>query len=265
MNPDPESSSTGGLPPEFSQLKRPKIVISTFRSEFGLVIGVLWTVFSCLCMLIGLGLFVKSNVDYDRLSKAGKPAQATITRLWVEENEDSTTYHISYHFTGLSKGSPASFTDDKIISLELYETLKVGQGIDILYDPANPGLSALRSQFDRPSVIIPFVFCGMGGFAVVFGLVMTFVINKTRKNLNLLQIRHRTAQAVLYDRWEGLNSEGDATYNVAIAFKVPAAQAGEQIITHAEENKKLYKMRRTGDVLIVHYLPENPSVCRIIE
>ncbi len=100
---------------------------------------------------------------------------------------------------------------------------------------------------------------GLGGLFVLIGLGMLYGGLKAQGHLQELRSQGRQARAFIFDRWQDKDSDGDPTYFVAFAFTV-----GQQIITHAEQNSKLFQKYRIGDTVTVRYIPNQPTICQVL-
>ena len=72
------------------------------------------------------------------------------------------------------------------------------------------------------------------------------------------------AQAVIFDRWEKIDSEG-ITYYVAYAFKVSSPETGKKIISNAQQSIQAYKKLKIGEKVRVRFLPDNPQICQMTD
>jgi hypothetical protein len=258
--PAPAAADAAPLPPEYSRLKRPKP--SGPREAVGciLLFGLMWTLFSAIFPVVGIGIFVNEQRDYNRLSQEGVTVRGTITALEIDDSGDSTSYYVSYQFTASLNGDPTQVNARESVSSSFYNDLETGQKIDVLYAASDPNLSALKAEFGPPNVWFSLIFVGMGSWFVLIGLGMMYSGVKTMSELNRLRFLGRQVQAIVFDRWQDRDSEGDVTYFVAYAFKVGPSQ---QIVTAAEQNSKLYQKYRIGDIVTVRYVPSQPTICQV--
>jgi hypothetical protein len=217
----------------------------------------IWTLFSSIFVIAGVGFFFNEQNVYTRLSKEGLPATATITQLEVDDSGDSTSYLVYYQFRAPVNGDLSRFEDHESVSSSLYSSLTVEQQIEILYAASDPSLSAIKAEFGPPSIWFSLAFVGMGGLFVLIGLGLLYSAVRGMYQSNLLRSDGQPARAYVFDRWTDTDSDGDTTYFVAFAFKTSSGQ----LISHAEQNQKLYQKYQVGDSLEVRYLPNTPSVC----
>jgi len=222
----------------------------------------LWTIFSAFFMVFGVGGFIKESNEYNRLSTEGVSASAAVTQLRVDDSGDSTSYYVHYQYTGLVSGDPTRFDASDSISSSLYRSLKVGQAIEIIYAASDPALSAVQTEFGPPNLLLNLGVAGIAGLFILIGLVLLYTGSKTMNQLSQLRAHGRQTEAVVFDRWKEKDSDGDPTYLVAFAFKVPTPNGGQRVISHAEQNVSLYKKYNIGDAFTIRYLPEDPSVCQ---
>jgi len=246
-----------GLPPEFRRLNRPKVSPSLESSGCGLVFGLFWTLFSAIFVVAGLGFYISGIQEYNRLTREGIPAWATITELEIDDSGDSTSYYVHYQYRARVQGDLTRFEDQDSVSGSFYRSLQVGQQVEILYAESDPALTAIKAEFEPPSLLFSLIFSGMGSLFVLIGLALMYGALKAQSQLRALRARGRQAQAFIFDRWKDKDSDGDSTYFVAFAFKVDS-----QTITRAEQNKVLYDKYQVGDSLTVRYLPDDPNTCQ---
>ncbi len=247
-----------GLPPEFRRLNRPKVSPSLESSGCSLVFGLFWTLFSAIFVVVGLGFYISGLQEYNRLTREGIPAPATITELEIDDSGDSTSYYAYYQYRARVQGDLARFEDHDSVSGSFYRSLQVGQQVEILYAKSDPALTAIKAEFEPPSLLFSLIFSGMGGLFVLIGLALMYGALKAQAQLRALRDRGRQAQAFVFDCWKDKDSDGDDTYFIAFAFRVDF-----QTITRAEQNKALYEKYQVGDSLTVRYLPDDPFVCQV--
>lgn len=255
------------LPAEYSQLKRPRpssplYASGAFSSGCSLIFAVVWILFSAIFPLIGLGTLITDFSNYNRLLREGLPAQATVTKLDVDDSGDSNTYYVYYQFRAMANNEFSQFELSKSIPSSLYDNLEVGQKINILYAASDPTLTAVKSEFGPPNPFSSLSFIGIGSLFVLIGIWMLYQGLSTLKNLNLLRLQGRQTLATIFDRWQDKDSDGNSLYFVAFVFKVSSLTGERQIITHAEQNKDLYNKYQIGQTCVVRYLPTNPYICQ---
>jgi len=256
----PAPAAAALLPPEYSRLPRPKP--SSPRGGLGclIIFGLGWTLFSIVFVIMGAGSYLNAQNRYHRLSQEGLTVPGVVTGLEIDDSGDSTSYYVSYQFTAAIEGDSTQVKARDSISSELYDRLEKGQAIDVLYAASDPNLSVVKPNFHPPDLILPVVFTGMGGLFVLIGLGIIYVGGKAVSELSELRSRGRQVQGIIFDRWQDKDSDGDPTYFVAYAFKVGAQQ---QIMTHAEQNTKLFHKCRIGDTVAVRYVPDRPTICQV--
>ncbi|MFZ6026818.1 MAG: DUF3592 domain-containing protein [Chloroflexota bacterium] len=258
LTPTPAAASP--LPPEYSRLPRPKP--TGLRESVGciLIFGLIWTLFSAIFPVVGVGVFISEQAKYNQLSREGVTAKGMITELDIDNSGDSTSYYVSYQFTASINGDPTQVQARESVSSSLYNDLETGQKIDVLYAASDPNLSTLKAEFAPPNLLFSLFFVGFGGLFVLFGLGMMYGGVKAMRELNQLRSSGRQVQGIIFDRWQDTDSDGDPTYFVAYAFKVGPAQ---QIVTAAEQNKKLHQKYQIGDSVTVRYVPSQPTICQV--
>jgi hypothetical protein len=222
-----------------------------------MIFGLFWTLFSAIFVVAGIWFYISGYMQYNRLVQEGVPAWAVITKLEIDNSDDSTSYYVYYQFRAKANGDVSRFDDHDSVSSSLYNSLKTGQQIEILYAASDPTTTVIKSELKAPNVLFSLAFSGMGGVFVLIGLAMLYGGIKAQGHLRQLRSQGRQARAFLFDRWRDTDSDGDPTYFVAFAFTVDL-----HIITHAEQNKILYDKYQIGDWLAVRYLPGTPSICQ---
>jgi hypothetical protein len=251
------NSPAQGLPPEFRRLSRPRVSPSLESSGCGLVFGLFWTLFSTVFVIIGLGFTISSQQEYNRLVQEGISVLAEITELEINDSSDSTSYYVHYQYRARVQGDLSRFEDYDRVSASFYRSLQIGQEIEILYAESDPKVTAIKSEFEPPSLLFSLIFSGMSGLFLLIGLAMMYGAFKAQAQLRQLRSQGRQTQGFVFDRWKDKDSDGDSTYFVAFAFKVDF-----EIITRAEQNKILYDKCQIGDSLIVRHLPNDPQICQ---
>jgi hypothetical protein len=243
------------LPPEYSGLPRPK-TIPYLPSSFIVYITLL--IFCVLWIVFSIFHLTYEFTKYQRLTREGEATVATIMTLYQDGGE-SPTCHVSYDFKGPdTQGLLTSFHDRDSVSCSRYSNLTVGQNIEILYAASDPSLSAIKETFGSRWQSI--------GVAAIFLLVGLGLLYYALNSLHLLwqlRVAGQQTQAILFDRWQDKDSEGDVNYRVAYAFKISTPK-GPQIITGAIQNQKLYENYKVGNCLTVCYLPKKPEISWVV-
>jgi hypothetical protein len=243
------------LPTEYARLQRPNPSASLEAPGGGFAFGLAWTIFSAIFLIIGLGLFISESLTYNSLRREGIPITATVTALKTVDNEN---YLVHYQFRAPVNRGLTSFEDVDSVSYELYSTFKVKQPVEILYVISDPSISVIKAEFAPPATLLPLGFAGMGGLFILVGAGILYGAVRGKYYSRLLLSEGQTARAYLFDHWQDKDSDGDPTYFVAYAFKT----SNGQLVSHAEQNKRLYQTYQIGDTLEIRYLLENPSICQ---
>jgi hypothetical protein len=179
-----------------------------------------------------------------------------------EDAEGGVYYSIVYQFKLPINGDPTNFEKHERVPRDFYSSHEKGQTIDILYLPSDPTLSAIKSDFAPPNLILTIILVGAG--ILFFSVALGTLYKGWRQLYNCKRLRNdgRQACAVVFDRWEDKDSEGDSTYFVAIAFKIASSQGEQQTITYAEQNASIYRKYGIGDRVVIWYLPDKPKICQ---
>ncbi len=250
------------LPAELARLQAPKPSQPPEASGCNLFFSLGWTLFSALFLFLGVGMYIRDSIAYNRLSSEGLRAAAIITDLEIRSGDDSDSYYVSYQFPARIQGDTANFQGSDEISSAFFSRLEVGQTIEVLYWPADPSLSAVKAELRPASMTLLLCFGGMGGLFTLIGLVMIFSSFMGIVNTIRLRLGGQVAKGTVFKKWTDTDSEGDTIYYVAYAFKAEIPGKGIQLIPHAEQNKKTYDNVPVGGPLTVRYLPNDPQICQ---
>ncbi|MFZ5881918.1 MAG: DUF3592 domain-containing protein [Chloroflexota bacterium] len=253
-------------PLEWGGLKRPKVQQPLGNSGFMLVLelvfALVWTLFSAIFPVVGVGFYINETNDYRQLSQEGVIVPGIVLEMQIDESSDPTSYDVDYQFTAPVNGDSTRFADSESVSAGYFNTLQVGQQIQVRYAASNPQLSVLEAEFGPPSLVLPIVFGGIGGLFVLIGLVILVSSISGIFYINALRLRGQQTKGIIFDRWQDTDSDGDTTCFVAYCFHADTPK-GEQLITRAEQNRDLYQRCEIGNSVIVRYLPGNPRVCHM--
>lgn len=258
----PSVGEKSQIPLELMGLKRPKVQQPLVSSGCMLVFALFWTLLSAIFPVVGVGFYINETNDYRQLSREGVIVPGVVLEMRIEESSDSISYEVDYQFTAPVNGDPTRFGDSESVSASYFDRLRVGQKIQVRYAASNPELSALEPVFGPPSIVLPLVFGGMGGLFVLIGLAMLVSGISGIFYVNALRLRGQQTQAIIFDRWQDTDSDGDTTYYVAYSFHADTPK-GQRLIARAEQNRDLYKQYEIGDSVIVRYLPGNPHICHV--
>lgn len=174
--PEQERKGPPARPPAYEQdAARPFTSRVTNRSSGCMIpFGMVWTLFSALFVVIGVGTYLADQQQYNLLTREGKTARATLTERYIDEDSEGDTYYVSYRFEVPAQGDLSPVSARQSVSRKLYEGFEVGQTVEVIYAPSDPGVSELKATFGPPQVMLPLCFTGMGGLFVVIGLVMVY-------------------------------------------------------------------------------------------
>jgi len=251
------------LPPELARLQAPKPSQPLEASGCMLFFFLSWTLFSALFLVLGVGMYIRDSIAYNRLSREGIPAAATITNLEIHSGDDSDSYYVSYQFQASIKGDTARFRGSDQVSSSFFSRLKVGQTIEIIYSPADPSISAVKAELRPASMTLLLCFGGLGGLFTLIGLILISSSIMGIVNTNRLRLGGRVTQGIVFKKWTETDSAGDTTYFVAYVFKAEIPGQGVQRIPRAEQNKTVYDKYQVGDSISIRYLPVNPQTCQV--
>jgi DNA-directed RNA polymerase subunit RPC12/RpoP len=259
----PPLPTQDNLPPELACLQAPKPSQPLEASGCTLFFFLVWTLFSAMFLVLGVGTYIRDSSAYHRLSREGITAAAAITNLDFDSGDDSIRYYVYYHFQASIQGDTARFQGSDEVSGAFFSRLEMGQTIEVRYWLADPSLSAVKAELRPPSMTLLLGFGGMGGLFTLIGLAMMSSSIMGIVNTSRLRLGGQVARGIVFKKWTDTDSDGDTIYFVAYAFKAEILGKGVQHISRAEQNKKLYDNVPVGGVLMVRYLPDNPQICRV--
>lgn len=257
----PSFSGHDNLPAELARLQAPKPSQPPEASGCNLFFSLGWTLFSALFLFLGVGMYIRDSIAYNRLSSEGLRTAAIITDLEVRPEDDSDSYYVYYQFLARIQGDTANFQGSDEVGSAFFNRLRVGQTIEVFYWPADPSLSAVKAELKPPSMTLLLCFGGMGGLFTLIGLVMIFSSFMGIVNTIRLRLGGQVARGTVFKKWTETDSDNDTTYFVAFAFRAEIPDKGVLLIPHAEQNKKIYDNVPVGGTLTVRYLPDNPKIC----
>jgi DNA-directed RNA polymerase subunit RPC12/RpoP len=259
------SANKDGLPPEYANLRRPRITSPVGAQGYGIMIfGIFWTLFSLIFLVLGVRSFANQFIQYSRIANEGLAARGIVTKLEIDDSGDSTSYYVYYQFSAAVNGHFTQINARESVPEAFYNTLRVEQQVDVLYAASDPNLYRLQSQSKQPNILFGLIFGGMGGLFVLIGIGMIYSAMKSNDQLKQLRMDGKETQGVVFERWKDTDSDGHPTYLVAYAFKVPDLQGNMKIITRAEQNRAIYDMVQVGQPVAIRYLPGQPDVCQVI-
>jgi hypothetical protein len=172
--------------------------------------------------LFVIGMFIKEVVDYNRLNSAGAIAEGYYIDSWINDDDDGTSYHVSYEY--IVDG--ARYTD-RISDQNAYNSFERGAPIRVRYWPGDPATSDL---VEYPKGSSSMIFLGI--FALIwntFVWAMIYgILNRAIRDFRL----HSTPQkqfvpGTLIKSAGRPDSDNDFTIRVKYEFTSP--QTGKRI------------------------------------
>ena len=152
-----------------------------------LIFGIPWTVFSLVFFFMIVGLRMRDQMQYNRFKDEGRIAQGVITKLEVEDSDDSTDYYVDYRFSAPFNGEEQNFEHYASVSRSVYQPLETGGKVEIIYAASDPGVSTVKAQFGPPSLLAPIL---GGGMSLLFtGIGLAMIISGFRAVKRFLQLR----------------------------------------------------------------------------
>jgi len=254
MNLAPQTPPAVTLPPELLNLPRPNPHSPYQVGQPYLIVAIFW-----ILIWSGVGLWLIGNYtndlnSYNLLKSEGVVTLATITSIKDESGSDTNSYVATYRF--LVGNAPIDGRDE--ISYDLYNSLKTGAKLDVLYAKTNPKITSIKTELTPPENTGFTTFATfMSGIAVLAGLAMAWFSAQTAKRAADLRAKGKIVRGVVFDKWVRSGSENDY-YCVAYAYKVPENKT--EIFCDAIQSGKAYKSLNKGDRITVRYLPETPQI-----
>jgi hypothetical protein len=223
-----------------------------------------WIACSLVIMVAGIGYFLRENQRYASLVREGQPAVGVVIDKETDSDEDSTTYFVTYSFDAPISSGSEPLLDRTSVSANIYESLQVGQQVDVVFLPANPRVSRLQADLSPPDLLFPLF---LGGFGMIFILIGGTFLLKAIGDLNEFGRLERLGlltEGLAFDLWSETDSEGASTYMVAYAYEIPTPR-GYKCIACAEINAKAYQNLELGDRPRVKYLPNDPETSMLVD
>lgn len=269
VNPTPNPNLLGAsalpLPSEYTGLARPKVSSSISAASFFMVVfGLFWTLFSLVFVVAAAALVIREQQVFTLLSSEGQPAQGVVTDRQVDDSDDSTTYTIFYRYSAPVQGTPRVFEQEQSVPYELYAALRVGEVVPVIFAATQPNVARLKADFHAPELLGPLLMGLIGLLFVVIGLFMLAGAIVSLQDYFRLRRSGLETSAVVFERWEDRDSDGDVQCQVAYAFRAPLPDGTLGLLTHAETHRQAYLATQTGSTITVRYLPEDPSTSQIV-
>ncbi len=253
------------LPAEYAGLPRPKVSSSiTAASFFMIVFGLFWTTFSAFFLVTAVTLIIKDQQTYALLSQEGQTVQGVVTQRDVDDSGDTADYLIYYRYTAPLQGVPHVYEQKQAVRYDLYASLRVGAAVPVVYAASRAEVSRLKDDFHAPEVWPTLLMGGMGLLFVGIGLFMLAGAVAGLQDYFRLKRHGQEAFAVVFDRWEERDSDGDALYQVAYAFRAFMPDGSLRLVTRAETHRQAYQAAQVGSTLTICYLPNDPETCKIV-
>jgi len=249
------------LPPDFANLKRPKVSGSPVASALALLVGIPMVCCLVLFLLFFAKTLFESQIRTQRLNNEGVVVRGVVTDLKISSPEDSPSYNVSYRFTAPRDGEMITFEDQAPISQELYRRLELGGGVDITYARSDPTISSVEAELQpipflaaALMVVIPLSILAIGAWFVVRSLLAL-------KRFIRIRSDGQATKGMIIEEWEGRDQEGSTCYYVAYAFR---DRTGE-VFSNAEQSSMAYHKLKVGDTVNIRYLPDNPKIAKLAD
>lgn len=164
-------------------------------------------------LILLLGSMYPDIAQKTLLKNKGVAAEAEILRLYTEQlcNRRSGCYTVVYRY------APPSYTGvvtKMNIDSSIYYKLEVGQKVPILYDPENPGVSALNINDSLHNTDpAKLLYIGAGGLSCIFLAVARSFANAYRKERKLVQWGQATTNVTIINE-KKVYSSSSSSYSI---------------------------------------------------
>jgi hypothetical protein len=223
--------------------------------------GIFWTLFSLVFVVVGIWIFISEKNTYNRLMNEGVTVMGQVTDMQIDYDDDSNTYYASFAF----KSAGTVYNNRESVSRSYYNSLKVGDRVEVLFAASDPNLSRLKGDFSPPNALFPLIFSGMGGLFTLIGFWVIWQGLGGQENLAELRKNGKISQAIIFDKWTTRGSKGRTNHIIAFRFAAIAEDGGQIEVAHAEYNPRAYRQLTIGDDTPVRYLPTKPEVCQLVD
>lgn len=168
-------------PPQSDSI--PVAQVENETAKFLIFFGVCWVLFSLIFLIAGVLIIRITTEEYDLFTHQGKITQAIIVELTTTESEEATSYYVAYEFTAPVNGDTVLFKNTTWVPAALYDTLRVEHKIEVIYNPADPTISRLKSELTQPNTAVGWILGGLGCLLMLIGLSISIVGLSTRNRL----------------------------------------------------------------------------------
>ena len=218
-------------------------------------------VFTVPFFLFGLGLVasaIDAGVNELELQRHGITTDAVVVSRHQELDEEGDRFTITYQFTPPQQGAarPTAYRNEVSVDRDTHDSLPPPRGVAIRYQPTNPVNSRLASN----SAVVDII--ALLGFSTIWLFVTGHGLGQAISCLHKLALLACCGQRVMgriVDRWTDTSTEGDSRHCVAFSF--PLACGDSQFA--AEDNAKAFQRYQIHDLVLVRYVPNQPSLCRL--
>jgi|GEM_PF-5711596 hypothetical protein len=142
--------------------------------DCGFILILLWSIFSLAILTITVVDAFKDYANYNLLVREGVLTTGVVTEKYYEHTKSKrgfdSWYRVTYEYTALVNGSPASLESRMSVSRSRYSKYEVGQEIEVLYAASNPEISAAKAGFGPPSIFSILLFAALAIWIAYLGL-----------------------------------------------------------------------------------------------
>lgn len=153
------------------------------QSKFFFLFGFFWAILSLPFILVGYS-FLQDEIRYEKESvvTTGTLLSKNTTQSTDSDGHTSTHYVANYEFKDLQG---ETIQGESNIERDRWNELIINQPVEIQYVKGSTSKNRIKQE---PSYVLSYIFCGIGGFAFLLGVVfMTIYI---RKNLKFKRINN---------------------------------------------------------------------------
>lgn len=202
---------------------------------------------------------VRNRRELARLHESGVETEATVVQRHMRRvaGADVESHSITYRYVVSSPDAAdqQSFTDKDGVSRALYESVRMGDRITIVYAPTKPSVSRIVEDRDPFVEGLPIDLLLPTAFAVAFSVVAGFLF-KGYGRARKLQQSGVTTEGTVTDAWVRRSSQSAKRYFVLYRFM-------DDIWVTQQVKKRDFQELTVGTPVTVRYLPDDPECSRI--
>lgn len=163
--------------------------------------------------LLAMGWAFQEQFTRRQLNMTGVVTTATVTRLEIDSDDDSTSYYVTYRYTV----NDQVYTPRTSIPQDIYRTLGEGQTVDIRYLPNDPATSRLTSITTNVEWL-PFV---IGAVFVLIGGGVNILVGQAEKEQKALRAAGQLVVGEITSFSTSRDSDNDLLVSYDYRFRRP--------------------------------------------